>query len=66
MRLTLRTVSILFFIFLGGTFMKQFLKTKSSHVINDAQAPLTENRKILWLAHQIDEKSGLYYEPIFI
>ncbi|AFU17018.1 amino acid adenylation (plasmid) [Bacillus thuringiensis MC28] len=51
---------------MGGTFMKQFLKTKSSHVINDTQAPLTENRKILWLAHQIDEKSGLYYEPIFI
>ncbi|QWH64186.1 amino acid adenylation domain-containing protein (plasmid) [Bacillus mycoides] len=46
--------------------MKQFLKTKSSHVINDAQFPLTENQKTLWLAHQIDEKSGLYHEPISI
>ncbi|AZJ24791.1 non-ribosomal peptide synthetase (plasmid) [Bacillus wiedmannii bv. thuringiensis] len=46
--------------------MKQFLKTRSSHVINEAQSPLTENQKTLWLAHQIDEKSGLYHEPISI
>ncbi|MDG0949983.1 condensation domain-containing protein [Bacillus paranthracis] len=46
--------------------MKQFLKTKSTHVINDAQSPLTENQKALWLAHQIDEKTGLYHEPVSI
>ncbi|MCU5404236.1 amino acid adenylation domain-containing protein [Bacillus cereus] len=46
--------------------MKQFLKAKSSHVINDFQFPLTENQKELWLAHQIDEKTGLYHEPVSI
>ncbi|MFJ8119904.1 non-ribosomal peptide synthetase [Bacillus mycoides] len=46
--------------------MKQFLKTKNSHVINDDQFPLTENQKALWLAHQIDEKTGLYHEPVSI
>lgn len=46
--------------------MKQFLKTKSSHVINDVESPLTENQKTLWLAHQINEKSGLYHELLSI
>ncbi|MGQ4672046.1 non-ribosomal peptide synthetase (plasmid) [Bacillus toyonensis] len=46
--------------------MKQFLKPKSSHMKNDAQSSLTENQKALWLAHQIDEKTGLYHEPVSI
>ncbi|PFA86222.1 non-ribosomal peptide synthetase [Bacillus cereus] len=46
--------------------MKQFLKVKSSQVITDFQFPLTENQKELWLAHQIDEKTGLYHEPVSI
>lgn len=66
MKLTVRTLSILFLKFLGGIIMKQFLKAKSSHVINEFQFPLTENQKELWLAHQIDEKTGLYHEPVSI
>lgn len=46
--------------------MKQFLKPKSSHIKNNAQSSLTENQKALWLAHQIDEKTGLYHEPVSI
>lgn len=32
----------------------------------DTQSSLTENQKTLWLAHQIDEKTGLYHEPVSI
>ncbi|OPA10890.1 non-ribosomal peptide synthetase [Bacillus cereus] len=46
--------------------MNKFLKTKNYHVINDNQPSLTENQKTLWLAHQIDEKRGLYHEPVSI
>lgn len=46
--------------------MKQFLKSKRSHVINNAQSPLTENQKTLWIAHEMDNKTGLYHEPISI
>ncbi|MEJ9149277.1 condensation domain-containing protein, partial [Bacillus thuringiensis] len=46
--------------------MKQFLKPKRSHLINDSQSPLTENQKILWIAHEMDNKTGLYHEPISI
>lgn len=46
--------------------MKQFLKPKRSHLINDSQSPLTENQKILWIAHEMNNKTGLYHEPISI
>ncbi|MGG0262048.1 condensation domain-containing protein, partial [Bacillus mycoides] len=46
--------------------MKQFVKAIKSQVVNNVPSPLTENQKILWIAHEMDNKTGLYHEPISI
>ncbi|MGE6964104.1 amino acid adenylation domain-containing protein [Bacillus thuringiensis] len=46
--------------------MKQFVRAIKSQVVNNVPSPLTENQKILWIAHEMDNKTGLYHEPISI
>ncbi|HDR8115881.1 TPA: amino acid adenylation domain-containing protein [Bacillus cereus] len=37
-----------------------------SYVAVQPQYPLTENQKVLWLAHEMEQKTGLYHEPVSI
>ncbi|MEI4618882.1 condensation domain-containing protein, partial [Bacillus cereus] len=37
-----------------------------SYVAVQPQYPLTENQKVLWLAHEMEQKAGLYHEPVSI
>ncbi|MEX0415557.1 amino acid adenylation domain-containing protein [Bacillus sp. C30] len=46
--------------------MKQFVKAIKSQVVNNVPSPLTENQKVLWIAHEMDNKTGLYHEPVSI
>ncbi|HDR6246264.1 TPA: amino acid adenylation domain-containing protein [Bacillus cereus] len=41
-------------------------KRIDSYVAYHQQYPLTENQKVLWIAHEMDNKTGLYHEPISI
>ncbi|PEP89080.1 non-ribosomal peptide synthetase [Bacillus toyonensis] len=41
-------------------------KIKDSYLAFHQQYPLTENQKVLWIAHEMDNKIGLYHEPISI
>ncbi|MEI4680172.1 condensation domain-containing protein, partial [Bacillus cereus] len=37
-----------------------------SYVAVQPQYPLTENQKVLWIAHEMEQKAGLYHEPVSI
>jgi fengycin family lipopeptide synthetase D len=41
-------------------------KTTDSYVAFNQQSPLTENQKVLWIAHEMNKKTGLYHEPVSI
>ncbi|HDR8111928.1 TPA: amino acid adenylation domain-containing protein [Bacillus cereus] len=42
-------------------------KTKgNSYVAVHPQYPLTENQKVLWIGHEMEQKTGLYHEPVSI
>ncbi|HDW3057338.1 TPA: amino acid adenylation domain-containing protein [Bacillus cereus] len=41
-------------------------KTGNLDVAFHPQYPLTENQKVLWIAHEIEQKAGLYHEPVSI
>ncbi|PFT85908.1 hypothetical protein COK81_23130, partial [Bacillus thuringiensis] len=40
--------------------------TRDSCVAIQPQYPLTENQKVLWIAHEMEQKPGLYHEPVSI
>ncbi|PEO00751.1 non-ribosomal peptide synthetase [Bacillus cereus] len=41
-------------------------ETTDSYVAFHQQYPLTENQKLLWIAYETDNKTGLYHEPVSI
>lgn len=53
--------SVLFLHILRRTHM-----STSKTVAIQPQYPLTENQKVLWIAHEMKHKTGLYHEPVSI